>query len=78
MAIRELRIEPDAFLLILAIAKGSPALPPDAKVTDIALEHGHTATHRDRPPTMVLQISSSEFDGPEGSIEPLPLMHFKR
>ena len=77
MAIRELRIDPDCVLLLLIAANGTPPLPSDAKVTDVALDHGHTATHRDRPPTMVLQISSGEF-GPQESSGPLPPMSFKR
>jgi len=77
MAICELRIVPDAWLLILEAAKGEPALPKDAHVTDVALDHGHTATHRDRPPTIVLQITSSEFN-PEDDGRPLLPMSFRR
>jgi hypothetical protein len=78
MPIRELRIEPDAWLLILEAARGEPTLPKDARVTDVALDHGHTATHRDRPPTIVLQIQSSEFNGPELSVEQYGPITFKR
>jgi hypothetical protein len=76
MAIRELRIEPGAWLLILQAAKGEPALPKDAHITDVALDHGHTATHRDRPPVIVLQIESGEFS-PELPVQYGP-MSFKR
>jgi hypothetical protein len=78
MTIRELRIEPDALLLIIESAKGEPALPKDTRITDVALDHGHTATHRDRPPTIVLQISSSEFIGPELSVEQYGPITFRR
>jgi hypothetical protein len=80
MAIRLLKLEPGALLLILESAKGEPALPQDARITDVALDHGHTATHRDRPPIIVLQIQSSEWEPePEGADRPsLPPMYFKR
>lgn len=80
MAIRELRITPEALVAIIESAKGEPALPKDARFTDVALDHGHTATHRDRPPIIVLQIESSEWE-PEAEgadRHPLPPMSFKR
>lgn len=70
MAIRELRITPDTLLAIIESAKAETSLPKDVRVTDVALEHGHTATHRDRPPIIVLQIESSEFS-PDDAGRPL-------
>lgn len=80
MIIRELRVP--AEVIMAALCSGQPPvvkldLPPDAQVSDIALDHGHTATHRDRPPTIVLQITSSEFS-PEDAGRPLLPMSFTR
>jgi hypothetical protein len=77
MTIRKLRITPEALLAIIESAKDETALPSTTRITDVALEHGHTATHRDRPPTIVLQIQSREFR-PEDAGRPLELMSFKR
>jgi hypothetical protein len=73
MPIRELRINPTVVLVALTNQAliTELKLPPDAHVTDVALEHGHTATHRDRPPIIILQIESSEFR-PEDAGRPLP------
>lgn len=72
MSIRELRINPTVVLVALTNQAliTELKLPPDARITDVALEHGHTATHRDRPPIIVLQIESSEFS-PEDASRPL-------
>jgi len=77
MAIRELRITPEALLAIIESAKGETALPSDGRITDVALDHGHTATHRDRPPVIVLQIQSSEWE-PQDAGRPLLPGPFKR
>jgi hypothetical protein len=78
MAIRELRIDPSLLLELLKQTPMAPAaLPLTTRITDVALDHGHTATHRDRPPVIVLQIESGEFS-PEDAGRPLLPMSFKR
>jgi len=73
MPTRELRVPVE--VIIAALCSNQPPvvrlnLPPDAQVTDVALDHGPTATHRDRPPTIVLQVTSGEFN-PEDDGRPL-------
>jgi hypothetical protein len=61
MGIQELRIGPDEILELVRLAlerRELLPLAPTARVTDVALDHGHTGTHRGVPPTIVLQISS--------------------
>jgi hypothetical protein len=77
MTIRELRITPELLLALIGAAKSEPRLPHDSHVTDVALDHGHTPTHRDRPPVIVLQIQSGEFS-PEDDGRPLLPGPFKR
>jgi hypothetical protein len=77
MAIREMRIEPDALLLIFQAARGEPSLPRESRVTDVALDHHGQGDHRGRPPTIVLQIESGDFD-PSDAGRPLLPMSFTR
>lgn len=78
MAIREIRINPQHLAELLKVAPMAPqALPKDAQVTDVALDHGHTGTHRGAPPVIVLQVNSSEFT-PEDAGRPLLPMSFTR
>jgi hypothetical protein len=80
MSIRELRVPVE--VIIAALCENQPPvvklkLPPDARVTDVALDHHGKGDHRGEAPTVVLQISSGEFS-PEDASRPILPMSFRR